>query len=92
LRELLVDPKAPWEQPAVTTFGFQNHAVRSEGWRYIRYADGGEELYDEAADPYEWTNLAVDPKFADRKKDLARWLPKENAPATARTRNQPVDE
>jgi arylsulfatase A-like enzyme len=88
IRELLVDPKAPWELPAVTTFGFQNHAVRSEGWRYIRYADGGEELYDESADPYEWTNLAADPKYADRKKELARWLPKENAPAMERRRNQ----
>jgi arylsulfatase A-like enzyme len=88
LRELLVDPQAPWEHPALTTFGFQNHAVRAEGWRYIRYSNGGEELYDEAADPFEWTNLAADPKFADRKKDLARWLPKENAPPMARPGKQ----
>ncbi len=34
-----------------------------------------------AADPNEWTNLAGDPKHAERKKDLARWLPKVDAPA-----------
>ena len=37
-----------------------NHTVRTEDWRYIRYADGGEELYDETKDPYEWTNRATE--------------------------------
>src|SRR5262249_24489952 len=49
VRGLLADPTAAWGQPAVTTFGLNNHAVRTDGWRYIRYADGGEELYDETA-------------------------------------------
>ena len=40
-----------------------NHGVRSERWRYIRYADGSEELYDMAADPNEWHNLAGDPEI-----------------------------
>ena len=40
------------------TNGRFNHAVRSEQWRYIRYANHGEELYDHTNDPYEWTNLA----------------------------------
>lgn len=26
--------------PAITTFGRGNHSIRSERWRYIRYADG----------------------------------------------------
>ena len=51
-------PEAAWDTPAITTHGFKNHTVRTEGWRYIRYADGDEELYDEAADPLEYTNLA----------------------------------
>jgi hypothetical protein len=55
-----------------------NHAVRDEQWRYIRYYDGGEELYDHSEDPNEWKNLASDPKFAQVKADLAKWLPKEN--------------
>ncbi len=80
LRPLLVDPKAPWRTPAVTTHGFQNHAVRSEDWRYIRYADGGEELYDERADEYEWKNLAGDTKLGTKKADLAKWLPAANKP------------
>ena len=37
---LLADPKARWSDPAITTHGFNNHAVRSEQWRYIRYSDG----------------------------------------------------
>lgn len=80
IRRLLSDPQGAWERPALTTFGRNNHAVRSERWRYIRYADGGEELYDEIADPYEWTNLAGDPQRAAVKAELARWLPQHNAP------------
>ena len=72
-----------WEQPALTTYLFNNHAVRSEGWRYIRYHDGGEELYDEAADPYEWTNLAALPEHAARKAEMAKLMPTENAPTSA---------
>src|SRR5205085_11718576 len=60
IRKLLEDPQAEWNTPALTTHGFQNHAVRTEKWRYIRYADGGDELYDEVNDPMEWKNLAGD--------------------------------
>ena len=77
----LKDAKASREQPAITTHNQGNHAIRTENWRYIRYADGSEELYDMAADPNEWTNLAADPKHAERKKELARWLPKTDVPA-----------
>ncbi len=77
---LLADPKATWNTPAVTTHIEGNHAARSEGWRYIRYADGSEELYDETADPYEWTNLADRPEHAQRKAELAKFLPAKNAP------------
>lgn len=80
LRPLLANPAAPWDRPALTTYRFMNHTVRAEGWRYIRYADGGEELYDEARDPYEWINLAGKPEFAARKSELSRWLPQENKP------------
>jgi arylsulfatase A-like enzyme len=81
IRALLARPDAPWDDPALTTHGFNNHAVRSERWRYIRYADGGEELYDHPVDPYEWTNLASQASSPQIKQDLAKTLPKENKPA-----------
>ena len=76
---LLRDPQAAWNTPAITTQGFKNHTIRAENWRYIRYADGGEELYDEAADPFEHTNLADDPRYEAQKAELAMWLPSTNA-------------
>ncbi len=80
LTALLRDPKTPWDHAALTTHGLRNHTVRTEGWRYIRYADGSEELYDETNDPYEWTNLAGRAEHAARKADLAAWLPRTDAP------------
>jgi len=80
IRPLLANPQAEWTRPALSTFGFNNHSVRSVQHRYIRYANGDEELYDEKADPYEWTNLAANPELGPVKADLARWMPKENKP------------
>jgi arylsulfatase A-like enzyme len=79
-KSLLADPKAPWDRPALTTYMFNNHGVRSEHWRYIRYNDGSEELYDEDKDPMEWTNVAKKPELAPIKAELARSLPRTNAP------------
>ncbi len=84
LTPLLKNPSAPWDRPSVTTYLRGNHAVRSERWRYIRYHDGGEELYDHQGDPHEFTNLAGEPGHAAVKKDLARWLPKTDAPTAPR--------
>jgi arylsulfatase A-like enzyme len=89
IRKLLEDPAAAWDRPALTTHGFQNHAVRSEGWRYIRYADGGEELYDEAKDPFEWTNLAAKPELAERKAELAKFMPAKNAGGRGKGKGKP---
>lgn len=80
LLPLLREPTAEWNHPALTTHGRLNHTVRTERWRYIRYADGSEELYDHDADPQEWTNLASRPDMAAVKEELARWLPDRNAP------------
>ncbi|HYE20784.1 MAG TPA: sulfatase [Tepidisphaeraceae bacterium] len=78
LKPLLQDPAAEWAHAAVTTHTFNNHAVRTEQFRYIRYANGDEELYDHAADPNEWKNLAGDLKYVDMKAKLAAQLPKVN--------------
>jgi arylsulfatase A-like enzyme len=80
IKALLANPQARWELPAVTTYRFRNHTVRTPEWRYIRYANGDEELYDEVRDPNEWTNLAARPEFAARKAELAKYLPKSDAP------------
>jgi arylsulfatase A-like enzyme len=77
---LLRDPAAPWDFPAITTHGRQNHAIRTDRWRYIRYANGDEELYDDQQDPFEYTNLAGDPDYTAIKDDLQQWLPSVNAP------------
>ena len=77
---LLRDPAAPRAEPAVTTYGHGDYAVRSERWRYIRYKDGSEELYDHDADPNEWTNLAGDARFAGVKRELGEWVPAKTAP------------
>jgi arylsulfatase A-like enzyme len=79
---LLKNPAATWDRPALTTKGFKNHALRSERWRYIRYADGSEELYDHDADALERTNLAAKPEFVEVKENLKKWLPKTDEPRT----------
>lgn len=79
LTPLLKDPSAKWDGVAVCTHGKGNHAVRDAQWRYIRYADGGEELYDHSKDPHEWTNLAGEASMGDIKAKLAAALPKEEA-------------
>jgi arylsulfatase A-like enzyme len=79
IRALLENPQAEWSSPAITTHEYKNHAVRTSEWRYIRYANGDEELYDEVQDPYEWKNLAKDPAFTDKKVELAKFLPTANA-------------
>src|SRR5690606_32563498 len=53
----LDDPLRKREQPAIITWGRGNYAVRTKNWRYIRYFDHSEELYDHRSDPNEWNNL-----------------------------------
>ncbi len=86
LTPLLTKPETEWKHRAITTYGQNNHSVRSRHWRYIRYADGSEELYDHREDPHEWKNLASDEKLAEVKAEHAKWLPKVNvAPAKGTT-------
>jgi len=83
LRPLLENPNAPWEHVAISTLGQNNHAVRDQRWRYIRYADGSEELYDHKNDPNEWDNLAAKELSAQHAEVVARLrqhLPKVNVP------------
>lgn len=85
IRRLLADPQAAWDQPGLTTYGYMNHGVRSEAWRYIRYREGGEEFYDETKDPYEWTNRADSAEFERQKAELGKFMPAENAPVRGKS-------
>lgn len=76
----LKDAGSRRERPAVTSHNQGNHAVRSEKWRYIRYADGSEELYDMVNDPNEWTNVASLPGNAGIITELQKWLPETDVP------------
>lgn len=76
----LRNPDAPRTRPAITTHNQGNHSVRSERWRYIRYADGTEELYDHQTDPNEWTNLANESRYNSILAEHRRWLPRLDAP------------
>lgn len=70
----LTDPTLARETPAISTESWGNHAVRTQRWRYIRYRDGSEELYDHDADPEERVNRAADPAHAATLAGLAGWL------------------
>ncbi len=76
---LLKNAKSPRSRPAITSHGPGNDTVRTETHRYIRYADGSEELYDMKKDPEEFTNLASRPGTKSLKQELASFLPKKPA-------------
>ena len=76
----LKDAATKRERPAITSHNQGNHGIRSENWRYIRYADGSEELYDMVNDPNEWTNVASKPENAAIIAEHKKWLPKIDLP------------
>ena len=66
LEPLLDDPGRPWKQSAFSQVEYEGRifgrTVRTDRYRYIEWQGdgGGEELYDHAEDPREFTNLAGD--------------------------------
>lgn len=72
---LLENCGIPWSEPALSTNGRNNHAIRRDNWSYIRHANGDEELYDRSVDPWEFENLATDPKTRELRDELAALLP-----------------
>ena len=71
---LLENPNAAWDHPAFTQVrrgpaasAYMGYSVRTEKWRYTEWDGGkrGRELYSEADDAAESTNLADDPKHAE---------------------------
>ena len=83
LRPFLENPKTKkWKGPngALTIVGNygktipvekQNFSYRTEDFRYIKYGNGAEELYNHKKDPYEWKNVASKKKYKKVKKQLA---------------------
>lgn len=63
---------------AITTFGMQNHGIRTMNYRYIQYEDGKGELYNHQSDPEEWNNLIDDPDSQEVIKAHQQLLPKSN--------------
>ncbi|QDV11225.1 Arylsulfatase [Rosistilla oblonga] len=79
----LKDPGRKRDRLSLTSYAFgpePSHAVSDERYRYIRYDDGFEELYDLENDPNEFTNLASSEAHAETKARLAKGLPKVTAP------------
>jgi len=75
---LLKSPETPWPFPALTGWQKNSFAVQDERYRYIRYGDGSEELYDHQRDPNEWSNLAGDGKMIPIKERLGEFIPQDN--------------
>jgi len=73
-------PNLPRETPAITMMGRGNYAIRDKQWRYIRYFDGGEELYHTRVDRDEIKNLVNNPKHAETLQRLRAFIPKHEEP------------
>lgn len=79
LAPLIKNKNIDRQRPVITYYRHGNQpvsaSVRTTKWRYIRYYDGSDELYNEQKDPNEWHNLANQPKNKDIVEKLAKWLP-----------------
>ncbi len=77
---LLRNPEKKWDFPAISTYDFSEFSIRTENWRYTRYIDDSEELYDHRIDFEEWTNLAQDPQYKNVIERLSQYIPDNPAP------------
>lgn len=64
-------PLSPTEKEQLSN---QQWTLRTERWRYIRYSNGSEELYEHRTDAHEWVNLASSPEHAETRQELSRKL------------------
>jgi arylsulfatase A-like enzyme len=65
LKPLLDNPDKDTGRSILTTFDRGNHALSDDEWRYIRYKEGEEELYNIKNDPHEWHNLSAKEETRD---------------------------
>ena len=74
LMPLLKNPRIEWDYPSLTQMGEGRNTIRTEKWRYIRYANNTEELYNHEVDSLEWKNLANDAEYYKVKSELSAKL------------------
>jgi arylsulfatase A-like enzyme len=74
---LITEPGKDSGRAVLTTFDPGNHALTTRSWRYLRYQNGEEELYDIQSDPREWHNLVKDERRRAKLDELRAQLDRE---------------
>ncbi|KMT65861.1 sulfatase [Catenovulum maritimum] len=77
LTPLVKDVNTQWTKAVLNTFQQGNHALRTNEYRYIRFRNGDQELYNLIQDPLELTNLANRPDYKIRLKQFSGLLDRE---------------
>ncbi|BCX49242.1 iduronate-2-sulfatase [Haloferula helveola] len=72
---VLKNPDVDWRSTAISYLYDQYASIRTEQFRYIRYKDGQQELYDHRKDPHEWKNEVGNPEYAEALEMLNSELP-----------------
>ncbi|MCH1509984.1 MAG: sulfatase [Akkermansiaceae bacterium] len=75
LTPILKNPQVEWPSTGISYLYDQYASIRTEKYRYIRYKEGQQELYDREKDPHEWKNEASNPDYANAVKELNEQLP-----------------
>jgi arylsulfatase A-like enzyme len=75
LAPLFKQPDAPWQSTAISALYDRYISIRTERFRYIRYNDDQEELYDCAEDPHEWVNQIGNVQYTNAIETLRSAVP-----------------
>jgi arylsulfatase A-like enzyme len=77
---LLSNSDLVWPYPSITTYN-KSFTTNDEEWRYTKYSDGTEELYNMKIDPMEWNNLikSTEIEAIQAKSRLASFIPSHSA-------------
>ena len=75
----LADPTTPWRTEGVLELWTDEprrsyQGLRADRWKYLRYGNGEQELFDLAADPYEMDSQAGNPTYAETLSSLSARL------------------
>lgn len=91
LRPILAGEDVRWRHSIPTTYAKGSHSLRSERFRYLRFPNGEEELYDHQQDPQEWANLAGQADMANVLQEFRQQLPKHEAAYHKSTQAGPIN-